>query len=134
MTVAGMGEFYYRNQALKPPASRPQGAVGAGAKGAASQAQGTGARIADSRPVDRKSELFGQCREFESIFVKIMIKEMRSTVQKDGLLSGGWAEEVFSDMLDDEYAASMSETAGFGLAEQLYRQLAGSRGMIGPSA
>ncbi len=86
---------------------------------------GTGARIADSSHVDRKSKLFEQCQEFESIFVKMMLKEMRKSVdKKDSLLSGGWAEDIYSDMLDDEYSKSMAKNAGFGLADQLYKQLA----------
>jgi flagellar protein FlgJ len=92
--------------------------------GAASQVQGSGARIADTRAVDKTSPLYEQCREFESIFAKMLLKEMRNTVEKSGLIDGGWAENVFQDMLDDEYAQSMSKTANFGLADQLYRQLA----------
>ncbi len=90
----------------------------------AASVQGSGARITDSRPIDRTSPLYEQCREFESIFAKMMLKEMRKTVDKSGLVSGGWAEDIFQDMLDDEYAKSMSASANFGLADQLYRQLA----------
>jgi len=91
----------------------------------AAQIQGSGARVADATAVDKKSKLFEQCREFESIFVKMMLKEMRKSVDKsDSLLSGGWAEEIYSDMLDDQYSASIAKNAGFGLAEQLYKQLA----------
>ena len=91
----------------------------------AAQVQGSGARVADASRVDKKSKLFEQCQEFESIFVKMMTKEMRNSVDKtDSLLSGGWAEDIYQDMLDDEYAKSMAKTAGFGLADQLYRQLA----------
>jgi Rod binding domain-containing protein len=91
----------------------------------AAQVQGSGARVSDNAPVDKKSKLFEQCREFESIFVKMMLKEMRKSVDKsDSLLSGGWAEEIYSDMLDDQYSSSIAENAGFGLADQLYKQLA----------
>ncbi len=85
---------------------------------------GTEARVADGSKVDKKSKLYEQCQEFESIFVKMMLKEMRNSVDKsDSLLSGGWAEDIYSDMLDDEYSKSMAKTAGFGLSEQLYKQL-----------
>ena len=43
---------------------------------------------------------------------------------KDTLMSGGYAEEIFQDMLNDEYATSMTKSAGFGLADQVYRELA----------
>ena len=102
----------YNNRALKIPSGAPQ-------------VSGTGARVADSSPVDKKSKLFEQCQEFESIFVKMMLKEMRNSVdKKDSLLSGGWAEDIYQDMLDDKYSESMAKTARFGFAEQLYKQLA----------
>jgi Rod binding domain-containing protein len=101
----------YANRPLKVPSG-------------ASQVQATGARVADSSRVDKKSKLFEQCQEFESIFVKMMMKEMRNSVdKKDSLLSGGWAEDIYQDMLDDEYSKSMARNAGFGLADQLYKQL-----------
>ena len=91
----------------------------------ASQVQATGARVADNSPIDRKSGLYKQCEEFQSIFAKMMLKEMRNSVDKsDSLLSGGWAEDIYQDQLDDEYSKTLSKNAGFGLAEQLYRQLA----------
>jgi hypothetical protein len=87
---------------------------------------GSGARLAGAAPaaVDKKSKLYEQCQEFESIFVKMMLKEMRNSVDKsDSIISGGWAEDIYSDMLDDEYAKTMTKKAGFGLADQLYKQL-----------
>jgi Rod binding domain-containing protein len=90
----------------------------------AAQVQATGARVADATRVDKKSKLYEQCQEFESIFVKMMLKEMRNSVDKnDSLLSGGWAEDIYQDMLDDEYSKTMAKNAGLGLSEQLYKQL-----------
>lgn len=101
----------YDNQPLKLPS-------------AARQVQGSGARIADTAKIDKKSELYKQCQEFESIFVKMMLTEMQKTVDKSSdLTSGGYGEEVFQDLLNDEYSKSMSKSADFGLADQLYRQL-----------
>ena len=111
----------YNNKPLRIPSGAAQVAHAANVANVA----GTGARIADASHVDRKSKLFEQCQEFESIFVKMMLKEMRNSVdKKDSLLSGGWAEGIYSDMLDDEYSKSMAKNAGFGLADQLYKQLA----------
>ena len=113
----------FNNKPLRIPEGAAQVRHDANVARAASVANvaGTGARIADSSHVDRKSKLFEQCQEFESIFVKMMLKEMH---KKDSLLSGGWAEDIYSDMLDDEYSKSMAKNAGFGLADQLYKQLA----------
>ncbi len=105
----------YGNKPYRVPSGSPQVNRVAG---------GEGARDRDSTGIDRKSKLFEQCQEFESIFVKMMLKEMRNSVDRsDSLLSGGWAEDIYQDMLDDEYSKTMAKTAGFGLADQLYKQL-----------
>ena len=64
------------------------------------------------------------CKEFESLFVQHMLKQMRETVPKDGLFSGGSAERVYTSMLDGEMAKTISDSKGIGLAPILYRQLA----------
>jgi flagellar protein FlgJ len=116
----------YNNKPLRIPSGAAQVRRDAGVAGIAGVA-GTGARVVDTSHIDKKSQLFEQCKEFESIFVKMMLKEMRKSVdKKDSLLSGGWAEDIYSDMLDDEYSKSMAKNAGFGLADQLYKQLSRS--------
>jgi len=105
------GMLAYQNQPLKVPKAPAQGL------GAGSVAARGGAGI------DRSSKLYEQCREFESIFVNMMLKEMRGTVEKSGLIDGGQAEDIFSDMLYDEYAKGMTKAAGFGLADSVYLEL-----------
>jgi flagellar protein FlgJ len=51
-----------------------------------------------------------------------MLKEMRKTVNKTGMIHGGQAEEIFSDMLDQERAKSMS----IGIGDMLFLQLSKS--------
>lgn len=63
------------------------------------------------------------CSDFQAIFVKQMLDSMRKTVNKTGLLDGGRAEEIFEDMLYDEYAQKISKTADLGLDDMLYQQL-----------
>jgi len=70
-----------------------------------------------------QEKLLQACRDFEALFIKQMLDAMRNTVEKTGLVDGGMAEEIFEDMLYDEYAKKMARTAGFGLAETLYREL-----------
>lgn len=67
------------------------------------------------------------CSDFESIFMHQLLKEMRKTVQKTGMVHGGQAEEIFSDMLDQERAKTMT----IGLEEILFMQL--SRSIVPPS-
>jgi flagellar protein FlgJ len=73
--------------------------------------------------VDKSSELYKVCLDFEAIFIKQMLNVMRKTVEKNGLLDGGMSEDIFEDMLYDEYANKMAQTAQFGLAETMYLQI-----------
>jgi peptidoglycan hydrolase FlgJ len=74
-----------------------------------------------SKPVDTK--LMNVCLEMESIFVSKMLKEMRNTLPKEKLIDGGFAEQIFEDMLYDEYALDISKTSNLGLAKMLYNDL-----------
>ena len=70
-------------------------------------------------------ELKAACQEMESLFVNHLFKEMRATIQKSGLISGGRAEEIFTSMLDTELSSAISSSRGIGLAEILFEQLSG---------
>jgi len=74
-------------------------------------------------PIDKEDELFKLCLELETFIVKNMLTGMRNTVQKSGLVDDSYAGKIYEDMLYDEYAKDMTKNAGFGLAEQAYRQL-----------
>lgn len=63
------------------------------------------------------------CRDFESVFINYMLQQMRRTVPKDGLFNGGQAEEIYTSMLDNETAKSISRNSGLGLADMLRQQL-----------
>lgn len=78
-----------------------------------------------SLPENKKRELDklkDACADFESIFMHQMLKEMRKTVNKTGMIHGGQAEDIFSDMLDQERAKSMS----IGIGDMLFLQLSKS--------
>ncbi|EPG74810.1 rod binding protein [Leptospira fainei serovar Hurstbridge str. BUT 6] len=70
-----------------------------------------------------RKRLYDASVEFESIFVKMVLKEMKATVHKSGLIDGGYAEEIFEDMLYDEYSKNLSANSSLGLAEQIYQSL-----------
>ena len=71
----------------------------------------------------QKKRLREVSEDFESLMINQMLKEMRKTVNKSGLVDGGMAEEIFEDMLYDEYAKEFSKTKTFGLAEIIYNQI-----------
>ncbi len=63
------------------------------------------------------------CSDFESILIKQMLDSMRKTVPKNSLIGGGMAEDIFEDMIYNEYAKKMSKTGDFGIKDILYKQL-----------
>ena len=75
-------------------------------------------------PIDKNSKLYQAAQDFESIFIKQMLDAMRQTLNKDDdLFNAGTGQDVFDDMLYDEYAKKMAQTAQFGLADAIYRQV-----------
>lgn len=77
----------------------------------------------DEKGKARDPKLWDTCIEMESIFVKQMLTEMKKNVEKGEFLHGGYAEDIFEDMLYDQYATNMSKNANMGLAKTLYTQL-----------
>ncbi|MCW7470545.1 rod-binding protein [Leptospira kanakyensis] len=73
-----------------------------------------------------RKKLYDASVEFESVFVKMMLKEMKNSVHKEKLIDGGYAEEIFEDMLYDEYAKNISQNESMGLAEEIYKQMSAS--------
>jgi flagellar protein FlgJ len=70
-------------------------------------------------------------REFESIFLGYMLKQMRKTVPEDTLMGNSPAKDIFLGMQDDELSKELSRAGGIGLASILYSQLA-SQGTSAP--
>lgn len=70
-----------------------------------------------------EKKLYQACVDFESIFVKMMLDSMRSTVPKGGLFDGGMSQEIFEDQLYDSYAQKISSTASLGLAQKMFEQI-----------
>ena len=67
--------------------------------------------------------LMEACREFESIFLHMMIRQMRSTIPENDLIEKSHARGIFEDLHDEELAKSMAQGQGIGLAQQMYQQL-----------
>ncbi len=69
-------------------------------------------------------ELKNVVNEFTSIFLNQMFKSMRSTIPEGGLIDGGFAEDVFTDMYDQEISKLGSKENSFsGLNQILFEQL-----------
>ncbi len=81
---------------------------------------------------DPKAAVRAAAGQFESVFMRQMIKAMRDAVPKSGLWEGH-AQSTFTDMFDQQMAQNLSGRPG-GLAEVIARQLGRQLGVGAPAA
>jgi peptidoglycan hydrolase FlgJ len=69
-------------------------------------------------------ELKELAKQFESVFVNLLMKSMRDTLPKDGLISSH-SLDMYQSLFDEEVANEMAKSKGkgVGLANVLYSQL-----------
>jgi flagellar protein FlgJ len=79
--------------------------------GAGTPPDRTGARIRES------------AREFESVFLSLLLRTMRRTVPDGGNPALGGGNRVYQEMMDEELARTMAKGRGVGLADILVRDL-----------
>ncbi len=61
-------------------------------------------------------------KQFESLFVTMMMKAMRDTVPKDGMFDSA-AMQSYQDMSDQQMALDFSRNGSLGLAKVIEKQL-----------
>ncbi|MDR0528056.1 MAG: flagellar assembly peptidoglycan hydrolase FlgJ [Zoogloeaceae bacterium] len=71
---------------------------------------------------NREEGLRAAAREFEALFLQMMLKSMRETTAQDGLTDSD-ATRFFTGMLDEQMSKNISGKGHFGLAEMLEKQL-----------
>lgn len=92
------------------------------------------AALAKAKAADPQARLREQaklrqaCQLFEAQFLKTLWKEMRKTVPKAGLINGGQAEQMFTDLLDQAVSdSSVKGGRSMGIAAMLEKQLSRER-------
>ena len=88
------------------------------------QAQLQAKRTEGPRDSKYLSQLQKVSKDFESIFLSYMLKQMRKTVPEDPIFGNSNAKDIFQDMYDDATSRDLSKAGGIGLASILYKQLA----------
>lgn len=89
---------------------------------------GAAASSKAGKTIDKTSALYEQAMELENYFVKEMLSSMRKTISRTNLMGGekDYAQEMYEDMLYDNYSEALTKSAGFGLADQIYLELTGT--------
>jgi peptidoglycan hydrolase FlgJ len=72
---------------------------------------------------DEAKKIGELAKEFESIFLEIVLKSMREATTEGGLMDGGNGENIFRSMLDQEYAKEIATQGQSGLAKAMEDQL-----------
>lgn len=76
-----------------------------------------------SQSVQNPQQLKEACSELESLFIFYLLKEMRATIPKTGLISGGRAEEIYTSMMDSQMSKEMASQRGIGLSSLILDRL-----------
>lgn len=63
------------------------------------------------------------CADFESIFIAQMLKVMRQTIPKSGLLDGGSQQSMYLSLFDEELSKIFARNGGMGLEKMLYQKI-----------
>ena len=72
---------------------------------------------------DSRTQLRAAAREFESLFAKQMLDSMRDTLNtEDDMFHGGMAQDIFDDMLYEEYGRMIAQGGGLGIADMIVQQ------------
>lgn len=68
--------------------------------------------------------------QFESLFIEILLKNMRSSSLGEPIFGQSDQFEMYQGMLDQQFAVEMSKGHGMGIADMLVRQLGGEKNTI----
>jgi len=76
-----------------------------------------------SSPHHSDAQIKKVSQDFEGIFMRMMFKEMRDSVQKSNLFGDTNAMNIFESMRDDQLADKISQSGGIGLGQIIYQRL-----------
>ncbi len=77
--------------------------------------------------VGGKESLRDASEDFESLFVFFLLRTMRKTVMKSGLIKSGIGNEVMQSLFDQELSKKIARSTNLGIAELLEQQLAANK-------
>ncbi len=70
-----------------------------------------------------KAKLRKAAEGFEAIFLRQLLKTMRSTVPEGNMYGGGSTGEMYADMVESSLAETMSKQGRLGIANTLYNRM-----------
>lgn len=70
-----------------------------------------------------EEEIDRVAKDFEAVFISQMLRHMFADVGKEGIMYGGNAEEMWRDMLTEEYGKVVAGAGGIGIAPHVKAEL-----------
>lgn len=74
-------------------------------------------------PSHSDAEIKAVSKNFESIFMQMLFKEMRDSVQKSDLFGDSQGMEFFQSMSDDQMSQKLASAGGLGIGQMVYDRL-----------
>lgn len=74
-------------------------------------------------PTHSDAELKTVSQNFESVFMQMLMKEMRNSVQKSNLMDNSKGMEFFESMYDEQLTQKLASAGGMGLGRMIYERL-----------
>lgn len=78
--------------------------------------------MAKSKSVSEQKKIEEAAQGFESMFVNMLISQMRKTIPDSELLENGPGRQMFEEMFDQEISKKISERGGIGIADAVKRE------------
>lgn len=75
------------------------------------------------KPTASEAQADTASKEYESVFISQFLGSMFSGIKTDGIMGGGQGEEMFRSLMVDQYAKSIEQRGGFGIAAHMKAEL-----------
>ena len=79
--------------------------------------------IQSAKAPSSKKDIEKAAKDFESFFAYYLLKVMRESVPKGGLLNSGMGENVYNSLIDENIAEGISSRGGLGLSDLIIKQM-----------
>jgi len=76
-----------------------------------------------SEGIHTDDQLRKASKDFEAIFLRMIFKQMRSSVERSSLLGNSRAMEFFETLRDEQLADSLAKAGGLGIGDMVYQKL-----------
>lgn len=77
----------------------------------------------DAPKTDQEISARHSAEEFEAIFISQMLKSMSVGIKSDGPFGGGHSEEIYRDLMNEEYGKVIASKGGIGISDAVYREI-----------